>query len=128
MRAVSGQSVRGYERAVLERGDLPSTVSLALDGVAKELKMRQDVLHNIGLSIPDAVPVLHPDARIVRKPVLSEGRFEYGVLLYSPGRIEGTVCSRFVEMLVNYIDGRSTVNQITKRLAKEAENTSEETL
>jgi len=49
-------------------------------------------------------------------------------LLYSPGRIEGTVCSRFVEMLVNYIDGRSTVNQITKRLAKEAENTSEETL
>ena len=128
VRAVSGQSVRGYERAVLERGDLPNTVSLALDGVAKELKMRQDVLHNIGSSIPDAVPVLHPDARIVRKPVLSEGRFEYGVLLYSPGRIEGTVCSRFVEMLVNYIDGRSTVNQITKRLAKQAENTSEETL
>ena len=31
-------------------------------------------------------------------------------------------------MLVNYIDGRSTVNQITKRLAKQAENTSEAAL
>jgi hypothetical protein len=82
----------------------------------------------MGSSFPDAVPVLHSDTRIVRKPVLSEGRFEYGVLLYSPGRIEGTVCSKFVEMLVNFLDGRSTVNQITKRLAEQAENTSEETM
>ena len=128
VRAVSGQSVRGYERAVLERGDLPNAVSIALDGAANDLKMRQDLLHNMGPSLPDAVPVLHSDTRIVRKPVLSEGRFEYGVLLYSPGRIEGTVCSKFVEMLVNFLDGRSTVNQITKRLAEQSENTSEETL
>ena len=31
-------------------------------------------------------------------------------------------------MLVNYIDGLSTVNQISKRLAEQAENTSEEAL
>ena len=116
VKAVSGQSVRGYERAVLERGDIPQSVLEELESTNSKTKQRESRLNELGPSIVESVPVLHSETKVEKKPVLTDRRFEWGTLLYSPDRIEGTACSRFVEVLISDIDGISTLGEISRRL------------
>ena len=128
IRAVSGQSVRGYERAVLERGDLDDSIVEGLKAVSEDFEMRRRLYETVSESILGLIPVLDPETRVEKKPVLSEGRFEWGTMLYSPKRVEGTVCSRFVELLINSIDGETNVSQIISILHEQTDDGSYDSL
>ena len=116
IKAVSGQSVRGYERAVLEKGDLPESFKHALESQQNDRHSRQRELGMYFSNWDNLVPYLHEDTYVARKPVLSAGRFEWGLVLHSPERQEGTDCSSFVALLLDLIDGEATMRLISERL------------
>ena len=116
IKAVSGQSVRGYERAVLEKGELPQSFRYALESQQNLRHSRQRELGMYFSNWENLVPYLHEDTYVARKPVLSAGRFEWGLVLHSPERKEGTDCSSFVALLLDLIDGEATMCLISERL------------
>ena len=116
IKAVSGQSVRGYERAVLEKGELPQSFRYALESQQNLRHSRQRELGMYFNNWENLVPYLHEDTYVARKPVLSAGRFEWGLVLHSPERKEGTDCSSFVALLLDLIDGEATMCLISERL------------
>ena len=116
IKAVSGQSVRGYERAVLEKGELPQSFRYALESQQNQRHSRQRELGMYFSNWDNLVPYLHEDTYVARKPVLSAGRFEWGLVLHSPERQEGTDCSSFVALLLDLIDGEATMRLISERL------------
>ena len=115
VRALAGQSPRGYERVALERGDPPADV---VEGVRAVERARAERTARLA---PDsvtrdallaAVPSLALGAVLERKPVVAEGEFVWGHVLTTPDRPEGMPCSELVGALVSRIDGRATVADI----------------
>jgi FAD-dependent halogenase len=119
IQAVAGQPPRGYERAVLEKGELPPAFSRSVLAVQAERAQRQQRFQAALAQPPegrgrayDAVPALEPGARLARRPVLADGEFCWGYVLTTPARPEGTECSDLVAVLLSRIDGRATVGEI----------------
>ena len=119
VRALAGQSPRGYERVALERGDPPADV---VEGVRAVERARAERTARLapGSVTQDAllaaVPHLAPGALLERKPVVAEGEFVWGHVLTTPDRPEGMPCSDLVGALVSRIDGRATVAEILAAL------------
>ena len=115
VRALAGQSPRGYERVALERGDPPADV---VEGVRAVERARAERAAHLPLdaltqyALLAAVPRLAPGAVLERKPVVAEGEFVWGHVLTTPDRPEGLPCSGLVGALVSHIDGRATVADI----------------
>ncbi len=115
VRALAGQSPRGYERVALERGEPPSDV---VEGVRAVERARAERTARLapGAVTQDAllaaVPSLAPGAVLERKPVVAEGEFVWGHVLTTPDRPEGMPCSELVGALVARIDGRASVGEI----------------
>jgi len=116
IKAVSGQSVRGYERAVLEKGELPESFKYALESQQNDRDSRRRELEMYFKDWNHLVPYLHEDTYVVRKPVLSAGRFEWGLVLHSPERQDDTDCSSFVALLLDLIDGEANMRLISERV------------
>ena len=118
VRATAGQSVAGYERVVLERGELPPDFAEAVHVVeqaqAERARRAQELLASPRAG--DLVPVLAPGARVERKAVLAEGAFAWGHVLSAPHRPEGIEISPFIQRLVELCDGRRTVAELTTAL------------
>ena len=112
VRALAGQSPRGYERVALERGEPPADVVEGVRAVERARAERTARLPLDALSqdaLLAAVPQLAPGAVLERKPVVAEGEFVWGHVLTTPDRPEGLPCSALVGALVSRIDGRATV-------------------
>ena len=125
IRAVAGQPPRGYERAVLGHGDAPSEFATSVLALESEQARRRE--HVTALARTEggpprlyrAVPRLASDVRVERKPVLAEGEFEWGEVLTTTARPEGTPLSPLVARMVERIDGRTAVADLVGRLASE---------
>ena len=118
IRAVAGQSARGYERAVLERGALPEEFSSSVQALESE---RQDKARDFSAeTVLEDVPVLARASEVDRRPIFAEGRFQWSDVLISPQRPEGVAISPFVASLVAEIDGARSVRQIVDRIATRA--------
>ena len=121
VRMVAGQPPIGYERAVLDRGDAPSTFVSSVRAVEDERARRRAQLQaSSPLAIAASVPILDPDERIERKPTLERDSFEWGFVLTSEGRPEGAPVSVPVARLLRGADGNSTIGQIVDQMAVEA--------
>ena len=121
VRMVAGQPPIGYERAVLDRGDAPSTFVSSVRAVEDERARRRAQLQaSSPLAITASVPVLDPDERIERKPILERDSFEWGHVLTSEGRPEGAPLSLPVARLLRGADGRASIGQIVDQMAHEA--------
>jgi flavin-dependent dehydrogenase len=123
IQAVAGQPPRGYERAVLERGELPRRFVASVRQVEGECAQRrarfQAALTYPGDKQPPlyhAVPRLTPDARLERKPVIADSEFRWGYVLTTPRRPEGIECSNFVALMLSHIDGRASVGELVAKL------------
>jgi flavin-dependent dehydrogenase len=123
IQAVAGQPPRGYERAVLERGELPPEFTASVGQVQKERNERrsrfQAALTRPGTGQPplyQAAPRLAEGARLERKPVIADGEFKWGYVLTTPTRPEGTECSSFVALMLSCIDGRTSIEGLLARL------------
>ena len=121
IQAVAGQPPRGYERAVLDRGEAPAGFVASVRTVEAERAQRvrriaalqSDPQRN---QLLPAVPRLASGVRVVRKPVLGEGEFVWGYSLSTVSQPEGTPCSQLVAALVSQVDGRTPVSALLERL------------
>ena len=115
VRALAGQSPRGYERVALERGEPPADVVEGVRAVERARAERTSRLAPGSVTqdaLLTAVPRLAPGAVLERKPIVAEGEFVWGHVLTTPDRPEGMPCSNLVGALVSRIDGRATVADI----------------
>lgn len=118
IRAVAGQSARGYERAVLSRGALPEEFSRSVRAVEFERDEKAKGF-NSGASLED-VPVLVRGSAVDRRPIFADGQFQWSDVLISLQRPEGVAVSPFVTNLVSEIDGNRNVRKIIERIAANA--------
>ncbi len=121
VRALAGQSPRGYERVALERGEPPADVVEGVRAVERARAERTAHLAPDSVTQDDllaAVPRLAPGAVLERKPVVAEGEFVWGHVLTTPDRPEGMPCSDLVGALISRIDGHATVGEILAMLCE----------
>ena len=119
IQVVAGQAVRGYERVVLEHGDLPPSFSYSVKQLETERQLRQQEFARIGAAIETEQsylkklhPVLDGEINLVHKPVLGQGEFNWGYFIYSQSRPEGMECSELVAVLVSKIDGSMALDEL----------------
>ena len=118
VRAVAGQSARGYERAVLSKGALPEEFSSSVRALESE---RQEKAKGFGANTAlEDVPALARGATVDRRPIFAEGQFQWSDVLISPQRPEGVAVSPFVASLVYEIDGNRSVRRIVESIAARA--------
>ena len=114
IRAVAGQSPRGYERAALDKGTMPGELAEAIRDVETgrmERAARFDRAH-----IGGAAPRPARGVRLERGVSFAEGRFEWSALLVTPERPEGAAVSQLVAALIASMDGERAVDGIIARL------------
>lgn len=123
VRAVAGQPPRGYERAVLARGEAPPDFIASVSQVEGERAQRQSDLWafldpggSMHHTFYTAVPSLADGVAVVGKPVLGEGRFDWGYVIVTPSQAEGTPCSGLVAEVVSAIDGHTPVRGLIAKL------------
>ena len=116
--AVAGQSPRGYERVVLERGEAPELFGRNVRAVESARAERRAQLAALGVSeaLLTAVPRLASGVAVKRKPVLGAGEFIWGHVLITDGYPEGTPCSPLAAQVVSLIDGLTSVAELVNRL------------
>ena len=123
---MAGQAPRGYERAVLERGQLPAEFISEIRGTQGERTRRSTeaaaALSGTGTAVPaiyQLVPVLSEGVRVERKPVLGEGEFRWGYVLTTPDGPEGTECSPLVAALISQMKEGATVESLLENLQRQ---------
>ena len=123
IQAVAGQPPRGYERAVLERGQLPAEFISEIEEIHGERTRRQaeaaaalSSKGTAGPAIYQLVPLLSQGVSVERKPVVGDGEFRWGYVLTTPDRPEGTECSPLVAALISQIKEEGTVAALLRNL------------
>ena len=114
IRAVAGQSVRGYERAVLERGSLPDAFRNSIRALESE-RLARATHFDAGTGLA-AVPRLTGDITVERRPIFAEGEFQWSAVLVSSRRPEGIAVSPLVAAMISEIDGSRSVDEIIRRI------------
>ncbi len=120
IRAVAGQAPRGYERAVLDKGHLPTDLSDAIHQI--EAGRLQRAANFDRIPIHDAIPRLTPGTRLERGLTFADAQFQWSPLLITPDRPEGAPISQLVAALVSCIDGQHSVSQILTHLTEGIES------
>ena len=121
IQAVAGQPPRGYERAVLDRGQAPEEFIESVRAVESERRSRTAWLTALAgdpqrNQLLNAVPHLADGVQVQFKPVLAEGEFVRGHVLNTVSQPEGTPCSPLVAAVIGAIDGQKSVGDIVDGL------------
>ena len=125
IRAVAGQAPRGYERAVLDKGHLPSDLTRAIHHIESD---RTERSHDFDRArIHNAVPRLAAGVRLERGLAFADAQFQWSALLITPDRPEGAPISQLVAALISRIDGQRTVAQILSRLTSGTQSPDQKT-
>ena len=73
-------------------------------------------------AISQLTPILIDGTKIEVKPVLGDGEFQWGYVLITPDRPEGTECSRLVSELVSLMLTKSSLATIWNKLRNKFAN------
>jgi len=125
---VALQPPRGYERAVLDRGEAPAGFVSSVRAVEGERARRADWLAALHADpqrnwLMPSVPRLSPGTTVARRPVLAEGEFVWGMTLSTPSQPEGAPCSPLVAAIARLADGQTSVAAIVDRLSEGLDDT-----
>ena len=133
--AVAGQAPRGYERAVIDRGQLPDELLAEINDISDTRSLRKSeadsLLSEMDISssyISQLIPTLVEDSKIKIKPVLGDGEFQWGYVLITPERPEGTECSKLVAELVSLMLTCSSLDSIWVNIKAKFKNIDPERL
>ena len=123
IQAVAGQPRRGYERAVLDRGQAPEEFIESVRTVESGRRTRTEWLAALSADpqrnqILNAVPHLAEGVQVQRRPVLAEGEFVRGHVLNTVSQPEGTPCSPLVADVLAEVDGQKSVADIVDSLGQ----------
>jgi flavin-dependent dehydrogenase len=126
IQAVAGQPPRGYERAVLDRGQAPDEFVESVRAVELERQTRTTWLAALAgdpqrNQLLNAVPHLGEGVQVQLKPVLAEGEFVRGHVLNTVSQPEGTPCSPLVAAVIAAVDGQKSVADIVDGLGPHLE-------
>lgn len=116
IRAVAGQPPMGYERVVLDRGELPDAFRSSVNEVLVEQGEVRASLARAGTDVLQRCPRTAEGVQVVMKPLLADGQFVMGYALISAARPEGVPCSEFVRALVACCDGTTPVTEVARQL------------
>jgi hypothetical protein len=116
IRAVAGQSPRGYERVVLAQGELPAGMDRAITDVEADLAERRAFVRGLGPALFEHVASISPGVTIERDAVLDDGRFVWGAVLASDRRPEKVPVSPLVASVLLALDGRHTLDEVIDHL------------
>ena len=116
IRAVAGQAAHGYERAALERGDLPAEFVDDVRRIEFEQQSRRVKVEE--KTILAAAPALAPGVLLDRRPVFADGEFRWNMSLISRERPEGLPVSPMVATLLTEIDGRRDTRQLIDHVTR----------
>jgi flavin-dependent dehydrogenase len=118
VRATAGQSAKGYERVVLERGELPSGFVDEVRALEQAHADRANRVTGLMASarVGELVPVLAPGTVAERKAVLADGVFAWGNVLSARHRPEGIEVSPLIHRFVDLCDGRRTLAEVVAAL------------
>ena len=126
IQAVAGQSARGYERAVLERGQLPADFISEIGEIQGERTRRSAeaaaAMSGSGTAVPAIyrlIPLLSEGVCVERKPVLGDGEFRWGYVLTTPAGPEGTECSPLVAALISQMKEGAPVYALLENLKRQ---------
>ena len=126
IQAVAGQPPRGYERAVLERGQLPADFISEIEEIHGERTRRRAEAAaalsgrgTAGPAIYQLVPILSQGVNVERKPVLGDGEFQWGYVLTTPDGPEGTECSPLVAALISEMKEGAPVAALLENLQRQ---------
>ena len=122
IRAAAGQSSKGYERIVFERGEVPPEFREAISAIEGERAARMARMAAIPAEqrkarLLNSTPRLAEGVRVERRPVLAEGEFVRGTVLSSAERPDPVPVSTVVARLVLQIDGQSCLSMLVDSLA-----------
>ena len=126
IQAVAGQPPRGYERTVLERGQLPADFIAEIEEIQGERTRRSaeaaaalSGTGTAGSAIYQLVPLLSQGVSVERKPVLGDGEFRWGYVLTTPDGPEGTECSPLVAALISQMKEGAPVAALLENLQRQ---------
>ena len=124
IRAVAGQPPRGYERVVLARGDVPDTLVRGVEELGAERARRRAEFDALvkrpgpsGLAMFDMIPAVPAGTAVERRPVLGAGEFEWGHVLLSEERPDGSPVSPFIALLLAECHDMRPVSAVVDALA-----------
>ena len=122
VRLVSGQSITGYERSVLNQGALPKEFADRVDSIEQKRSELQARLTNEELKV---VSFLKPNDLVVKESVLFEGtKFGRGLVCERPSR-EALPISPLIAQALECIDGPTKYEELLNKLRAKFELTSE---
>ena len=117
IRAVAGQPPRGYERAVLDRGNLPAGLRQSILNVESARQAHEET-GSIRRRLWTRSPSRQTASGWSESPVFADGEFQWSIVLVSPQRPQGVPVSDLVAALLSRIDGRQTTRQLIDRLTE----------
>ena len=132
IQAVTGQTPRGYERAVLAQGETPTQFVDSVRLVEAQRLKRQQRFAALRQADPGLTRLMHTVPRLAdgvtvqHKPVIAAGEFIRGEVLITAGYPEGLPCSRLVARMVALINGQRSVTDLLANLCATAETAEHE--
>lgn len=116
VRVVGGQPPHGYERAVIERGELPPEIAAEVQQRDRRVRERQTAAES-ATADPDALlraaPSLAPRVRLAQSRNLSTSGYKQAVrLVVQGGQSDGYPITAVMAACIGKMDGRATLNEI----------------
>ena len=116
IRLVAGRPPRGYERAILQAGDLPDGFAEDLSAVEEDKRRRLtriSTLEHSGTlaqSLLSSRPSLKDGVRLQRQPEIREGEFHWGYAIARADERLGEPCDELTATLLARLDGQTSLN------------------
>ena len=118
--AVAGQPPRGYERVVLERGELPKNFVASVQATESQRMKRHAIFQTAkagNTNLYHSVPYLAWDVKVEWKPVIAEGEFVWSQVITNSVHQQGIPCSPLVATMLSLIDGKTAIKTLGFQLS-----------
>ncbi len=125
IRAVAGRPPRGYERVVIERGQMPDDLLAEVRAAETRQDARRRQIAELTAEGPRDVflalrPALSQGARVQKQPEVQDGEFVWGYAISRDGELLGTPVDSVTARVALLCDGSRSVASIAEAIGEGA--------